>query len=163
MARRGRLDEALARVEERARVRLHQAANRMEDADPLEVGAAEAVVRVLDAVDRLTGFRARHRAGRVIAEGRPGPAPRVDGSPEWGGLDPSRLDRHQRLRLRQLWRAWERARATPGEEATGEGAPAAWEAWSRAVEETRREMERAAQSASGAAESAMPSPLTETS
>lgn len=162
MARRGRLDEALARVEERARVRLHQAANRMEDADPLEVGAAETVIRVLDAVDRLTGFRARHRAGRVIAEGRPGPAPRVDGSPEWGGLDPSRLDRHQRLRLRQLWRAWERARAGRSEAGPDE-ARAAEEAWSRAVEEAREGLERAPQSASGAAESAMPSSLTETS
>jgi hypothetical protein len=51
----------LARIEERARVRLHQAANRMEDADPYEVGLADNVVRVLNAVDRFTGFRARHQ------------------------------------------------------------------------------------------------------
>lgn len=146
MARRRRLDEALAQVEERARVRLHQAANRMEDADPLEVGAAETVVRMLDAVDRLTGFRARHRAGRVIAEGRPGPAPRVDGSPEWGGLDPSRMDRHQRLRLRRLWRAWEKAQAGRGGPDPDDEARAAWETWSRTVEEVRESLDRAAQS-----------------
>ena len=54
----------LAEIEERARVRLHQAANRMEDADPIEVHAAETVVRALNVLDRATGFRARHRAER---------------------------------------------------------------------------------------------------
>lgn len=63
------VENLLARVEERLRVRLHQAANRMEDADPVAVDGALAGVRVLDLVDRLTGFRARHSA-RVTANGR---------------------------------------------------------------------------------------------
>lgn len=54
-----RLSRVLAVVEERLRVRLHQAANRMEDADPLAILVAGTGVRVLDGVDRVTGYRAR--------------------------------------------------------------------------------------------------------
>ena len=45
-----RLSRVLAVIEERARVRLHQAANRMEDNDPLAVSVARTGVRVLDAL-----------------------------------------------------------------------------------------------------------------
>lgn len=65
------LENALARIEERLRVRLHQAANRMEDADPVAVRAALAGVRMLDVVDRLTGFRGRHNARFAIRGAEP--------------------------------------------------------------------------------------------
>jgi hypothetical protein len=58
---RDRMITRLANIEEMARVRLHQAANRMQDDDPIEVGAANAVISVLDKVDRLTHFRAKDR------------------------------------------------------------------------------------------------------
>ena len=55
------LFQALAIVEERCRVRLHQAANRMEDYDPIEVKAAEGGIKFLNLVDRVTGFRQAHK------------------------------------------------------------------------------------------------------
>lgn len=106
--RRG-LIETLAVVEERLRVRLHQAANRMEDADPASVTIARAGVRVLDAVDRVTHFRDAHRAERDdIPEGerRQTPAPRAE-RPEYGGLRAADLDTRSRARLRQRYRTWE--------------------------------------------------------
>lgn len=117
--------EALALVEEKARVRLHQAANRMEDADPIEVKAAMQAVRALNAVDRLTGFRDEHRQAREIPQGeraplpRPAPTPR----PELGRLDPEALDRPTRLGLREAWRAWERVLKTRGAEVRTADAP----------------------------------------
>jgi hypothetical protein len=101
----------LARVEEKLRVRLHRAANRMEDADPVEVGAAQMGVRVLDAIDGLTAFRTTHRATRTdIPEGVSGPRPTAAGTarPELAGLDPTRLEPSHRARLRHRYRAWER-------------------------------------------------------
>lgn len=141
--------ETLALVEERARVRLHQAANRMEDADPLEVKAAMQAVRALNAVDRLTGFRDEHRKGRALPEGERAPLPRPEPTPrpELGGLDAEALDRPTRLGLRQAWRAWERALKARGGElregsrpdggsgvAVDEELTAAWREWRRRVE-----------------------------
>lgn len=62
---RDRLARRLARVEERLRVRLHQAANRVEDGDPVVVGLAELGISLLNAIDRVTGFRARDRKNRA--------------------------------------------------------------------------------------------------
>ena len=72
MTLRTRFEDALARTELRLRVRLDRAANRMEDADPVDIAVARAGVRVLDAVDRATRFRARHRA-RQAHDGEPDP------------------------------------------------------------------------------------------
>ncbi len=142
--------EALALVEEQARVRLHQAANRMEDADPLEVKAAMQAVRALNAVDRLTGFREEHRQGTAIPEGERAPLPTTGPTPrpELGGLAEDALDRPTRLGLRQAWRAWERALKARGgavREASGpdggsgvevdEELQRAWQAWRGRVEE----------------------------
>jgi hypothetical protein len=52
----------LAGLDRRAHQRLDRGCMRMEDADPLSMGAAKAIARALDGVDRLTGFRQRHRA-----------------------------------------------------------------------------------------------------
>ena len=60
-----RLARRLGGVEERLRVRLHQSANRVEDGDPVGVGLAEAGIRVLNALDRVIGFRARDRRNRA--------------------------------------------------------------------------------------------------
>ena len=49
----------LARLEERLRIRVHQGENRMEDADPVDMTIARLGIRMLDLVDRATGFRAR--------------------------------------------------------------------------------------------------------
>jgi hypothetical protein len=68
-----RMVSKLASVEEIARVRLHQAANRMQDDDPIEVGAANAVITVLDKVDRLTKFREKDRNRKWNSEGQPRP------------------------------------------------------------------------------------------
>lgn len=109
MGVRGGATHLLARLEERARVRLHQAANRMEDADPVDVTVAQATIKALDVVDRLTGFRDRH-AQTVHIEGEPGlPTPPVAFSPEFAGLDPATLTPAQRARLRQRYRRWEQA------------------------------------------------------
>lgn len=62
---RDRVARRLGRVEERLRVRLHQAANRVEDGDPVGVGLAEVGIRALNAIDRVTGFRARDRRNRL--------------------------------------------------------------------------------------------------
>ncbi len=61
---RDHLARRLGRVEERLRVRLHQAANRVEDGDPVAVGLAELGISMLNVVDRVTGFRARDRRNR---------------------------------------------------------------------------------------------------
>lgn len=68
-----RMVSKLATVEEMARVRLHQAANRMQDDDPIEVGAANAVITVLDKVDLLTNFREKDRNSKWDSEGQPKP------------------------------------------------------------------------------------------
>ncbi len=98
----------LGRVEERCRVRLHQAANRMEDHDPVSVGGASALIRVLNVVDRVTSFRAVHRASVSVPSGSPGPPPIPSPTPhpEWGGL--VGLDQDTRLELREKYRKWER-------------------------------------------------------
>ena len=68
-----RMVSKLATVEEMARVRLHQAANRMQDDDPIEVSAANAVITVLDKVDLLTNFREKDRNNKWDSEGQPKP------------------------------------------------------------------------------------------
>lgn len=145
-----------ASVEERARVRLHQAANRMEDAEPLRVRADQQTVRVLDVIDRVTGFRALHRASRVLPEGRravvrpPSPTPR----PELDGMEG--LDQETRLRLREAYRSWERqVRARGGRvvdpaQASGGGlsdpldaeVEAAWRVWRELVASARAALSR---------------------
>lgn len=81
----------------------------MEDADPLEVEAARIVVRGLDAVDRVTHFRAIHNAEFRVEQGerRPIPRPRPTPRPELAGLDPFRLAPAHRARLRHRYRQWE--------------------------------------------------------
>lgn len=65
--RRDRCNERLAAWDERCRVRLHRAANRVEDADPIDVAVASAAIRVLDAIDRWIGFR--RATARSVPEG----------------------------------------------------------------------------------------------
>lgn len=129
MSRRLRLPSrvvfALAHAETRARVRLHQAANRMEDADPLDVALAENSVRAFDAIDKLTGFRRDHRDRVVIPAGVSRPVPAPPGA-EWAGpLDPNALSTRARARLRQRW---QRVAAASGDPEAREAALAVWRA-----------------------------------
>jgi hypothetical protein len=77
MRRRDRWIQRLAAWDERCRVRLHRAANRAEDADPLDVAVAEAAIHVLNAIDRVTGFRAAHEAANPVPVGERRPLPPV--------------------------------------------------------------------------------------
>lgn len=135
----------LARLEERLRVRLHQAANRMEDADPASIALARVGVRALDGVDRVTGFRAVHANLRSpIAEGVRGPPPTLAPAAWLAGRAPQTLDAETRARLRQGYRAWEKQIVALGfsplhaDDPTGgrpipvdarPGLEAAWSAW----------------------------------
>ncbi len=114
---------ALANAETRVRVRLHQAANRMEDADPLDVALAEHSVRAFDAIDKVTGFRRDHRARVVIPSGVSRPAPPPPGADWAGPLDPSALSTRARARLRQRW---QRVVAASDDPAARAAAVAAW-------------------------------------
>lgn len=102
-----KLDRLLAAVEARFRERLHRAANRMEDADPVAVRGSLAGVRGMNLLDRLTGFRRRHAGTVEVPEGTRLPTPSTR-RPELGALDPDRLDAAARARLRERYRAWER-------------------------------------------------------
>ena len=53
----------LARLDTRVQQRLDRGGMRMEDADPVSMGVARVTRAVLNRVDRVTGFRERHRAG----------------------------------------------------------------------------------------------------
>lgn len=108
MSRRDRFVDRLAGLEERVRVRLHQAANRMEDADPIEARALLGVIRVFNGVDRLIGFREQHQARvqRETGVRLPLPPVRPPDVPWLDGLDKSRFSAQQRVQLRQLYDAW---------------------------------------------------------
>lgn len=159
MAVRSGLVNLLARVEERLRVRLHQAANRMEDADPIDVAVARSGVRTLDVVDRVTGFRERHRAAARVPEGERRPLPVVEAErrPELDGIAPESLQARHRARLREAWRAWERRLLAEGKQPVRSDRPdgglevpaaalaeltALWEAWRAEIREAQNFVQR---------------------
>jgi hypothetical protein len=109
-----KLDGLLARIEARIRHRLHRAANRMEDADPVAVRASLAGVRGMNLLDRLTGFRRRHADTVTIPPGERLPTPAPTRRPELAGLDPDRLEAADRARLRERYRAWEQRLQSEG-------------------------------------------------
>jgi hypothetical protein len=110
-----KLDRLFAGLEARLRHRLHRAANRQEDADPVAVRASLAGVRALNLVDRLIGFRGRHASTVDIPAGERRPTPAPTRRPELGGLDPGPMDASERARLRERYRAWERRLLAEGE------------------------------------------------
>ena len=66
--------DLLAAVERQFRERLHRAANRIEDADPVAVHGSLTAIRVLNGIDRIIAFRARHQAARGLQSERSGAA-----------------------------------------------------------------------------------------
>ena len=105
------LIDRLASLEQYVRQRLDRAANRLEDNDTIDVIGLKSTVKALDAVDRLTGFRARHRdanAGRFDHITSPTMGPSLgDSRPELGGLP--NLKASERGLLTARYRSWTRA------------------------------------------------------
>ena len=97
----------LAAFEQQVRQRLDRAANRLEDNDPIDLLGLRSAVKVLDAIDRLTGFRATHRKAtqaRFEPHVTISPPGVVGMRPELGGLKD--LHAADRGRLTARYRAW---------------------------------------------------------
>ena len=132
----------LFRIEGRLRERIDRAGMRMEDADPVDLALARTGVRLLNLVDRVTGFRGSHRLALPQGQRLPPPPPGV-AEPWLGQLDRSALDARRRARLKEGYRRWERIHQDAGS-ATDRSDPgghlppdlraqalAAWAEWQR--------------------------------